>query len=118
MARSLKNKELINTRLATNYGGWMYCEQCQTNIGYLCYATYDQLVLKYQCKCGSHGSVTLDFIDSQKGKECRERLTIVKNRFCCPADQSPLITILANKVSNYELKVTCKACHHLYTQVK
>ena len=25
MARVLKNKELLSTRLATNYGGWMYC---------------------------------------------------------------------------------------------
>ena len=37
MARVLKNKELINTRLATNYGGWIYCNNCNENIGYLCY---------------------------------------------------------------------------------
>ena len=29
MARILKNKELVNTRLATNYGGWMYCDKCK-----------------------------------------------------------------------------------------
>ena len=28
MARILKSKELVNTRLATNYGGWMYCDKC------------------------------------------------------------------------------------------
>ena len=28
MARILKNKELVCTRLATNYGGWMYCDKC------------------------------------------------------------------------------------------
>ncbi len=28
MARVVKNKELMNTRLATNYGGWMYCDVC------------------------------------------------------------------------------------------
>ena len=28
MARVLKNKQLVNTRLATNYGGWMYCDKC------------------------------------------------------------------------------------------
>lgn len=45
MARILKNKELINTRLAANYGGWMYCDKCNENIGYLCYSTYDRLAL-------------------------------------------------------------------------
>ena len=35
MARVLKNKELVNTRLATNYGGWMYCDKC--NIVIYCY---------------------------------------------------------------------------------
>ena len=53
MARVVKNKELLNTRLATNYGGWMYCDKCNENIGYLCYATYDRLELKYKCNCGS-----------------------------------------------------------------
>ena len=46
MTRLLKTKELVNTRLATNYGGWMYCEKCNENIGYLCYSTYDRLELK------------------------------------------------------------------------
>ena len=46
MARVLKNKELVNTRLATNYGGWMYCDKCNENIGYLCYSTYDRLIVE------------------------------------------------------------------------
>ncbi len=70
MARSLKNKELINTRLAANYGGWMYCDQCNENIGYLCYSTYDHLELHYQCNCGSKGSAKITFDDSKAGSEC------------------------------------------------
>lgn len=50
MSRTLKTKTLINTKLATNYGGWMYCEACNENIGYLCYSTYDRLELKYYQK--------------------------------------------------------------------
>ena len=42
MARVLKNKKLVDTKLATNYGGWMYCNKCNENIGYLCYSTYDR----------------------------------------------------------------------------
>ena len=34
MARVLKTKKLENTRLATNYGGWMYCECWKSFIGF------------------------------------------------------------------------------------
>lgn len=118
MARVVKNKELINTRLATNYGGWMYCETCNENIGYLCYATYDKLDLQYQCNCGSRGSVQLDFEDSKSGHTSNEALLLIKNRFCCPHDQAPLITILDKKVASYEIKITCKSCQNTYKKTK
>lgn len=118
MARAVKNKELVNTRLATNYGGWMYCDSCNENIGYLCYATYDRLELKYTCNCGSIGSATIDFEDSKIGQICSDELVTIKNRFCCPKDNDPLITILDKKVSAYEMKITCKACESIYKKVK
>ena len=118
MARVVKNKELVRTRLATNYGGWMYCDKCDENIGYLCYATYDRLELKYKCNCGSVGSVLLDFEDSKIGQECSDELATIKNRFCCPKDNEPLITILDKKVSSYEMKIICKSCENIYKKVK
>ncbi len=114
MARILKTKKLVNTRLATNYGGWMYCDKCNENIGYLCYSTYDRLELKYQCNCGSKGSILLDFEDSKIGKNCNDELVIIKNRLCCSKDNNPLITILDKKIDNYEMKITCKACENIY----
>ena len=118
MARIVKNKELVNTRLATNYGGWMYCDKCNENIGYLCYATYDRLELKYKCNCGSIGSAMLDFKDSKVGWNCSDELVIIKNRFCCQKDNEPLITILDKKVESYEMKITCKSCESIYKKVK
>ena len=118
MARVLKDKELVNTRLATNYGGWIYCDKCNENIGYLCYSTYDRLELKYKCNCGSIGSVLLDFEDSKIGQNCNNELIIIKNRFCCPKDNNPLITILDNKVTSYEMKITCKSCENIYKKIK
>ena len=118
MARILKNKELVNTRLATNYGGWMYCNKCSENIGYLCYSTYDRLELKYKCNCGSNGSALLDFEDSKIGQKSNDELVIVKNRFCCPKDNDPLITILDKKVVTYEMKITCKSCENIYKKIK
>ena len=118
MARVLKNKELVNTRLATNYGGWMYCNGCNENIGYLCYSTYDKLELKYKCNCGSQGSAVLDFEDSNIGKDSKDELIIIKNRFCCAKDNEPLITILDKKVESYEMKITCKSCGNIYKKSK
>lgn len=118
MARVLKNKELVNTRLATNYGGWMYCDSCNENIGYLCYSTYDKLELDYTCNCGSKGKAYLEFEDSKAGKDCTDELITIKNRLCCPYDNEPLITILNKKLSDYEMKITCKACENIYRKCK
>ena len=118
MARILKNKELVDTRLATNYGGWMYCDKCNENIGYLCYSTYDRLKLNYKCNCGSIGSILLDFEDSKIGQNCSNQLVIIKNRFCCPKDNEPLITILDKKIASYEMEITCKSCGSIYQHKK
>lgn len=118
MARVVKNKELINTRLAANYGGWIYCDKCGENIGYLCYSTYDRLKLEYKCNCGSRGNILLDFEDSEPGQACDGELVIIKNRFCCPKDQEPLVTILDKKIADYNLEITCKACGGIYRKTK
>lgn len=114
MSREIKNKDLINTRLATNYGGWMYCTACNKNIGYLCYVTYDRLNLHYECNCGSKGSAIIDFEDSKQGSSCDEELITIKNRLCCPKDESPLITILSKNLKAYDLEITCKSCMKSY----
>ena len=114
MARSLKTKELKNTKLANNYGGWIYCEACGTNIGYLCYVTYDQFSLAYECKCGNKGSCFLEFVDTQKGTLDHQPFHTIKNRSCCPIDDSPLFTILSPKLKRYQVDVVCTNCHHQF----
>lgn len=118
MARQIKDKVLINTRLATNYGGWTYCDGCGENIGYLCYSTYDRLKFEYECQCGSKGSAYIDFSDSAEGACCEESLIKIKNRLCCSADNEPLVTILEPKLHDYKIEITCKACGRIYKQEK
>ena len=43
----------IVTTASINRQKAMYCDKCNENIGYLCYATYDRLKLSYRCNCGS-----------------------------------------------------------------
>lgn len=107
MARTLKVKELNHTRLACNYGGWIYCEGCGENIGYLCYVTYDSFQLSYECKCGCHGSAHLAFVDEIPQTISDLKLTTIKNRLCCAEDQSPLFTILSKKLESYQYEVVC-----------
>lgn len=63
------------------------------------------------------GKVLLDFCDSKIGQNCSQELIVIKNRFCCPKDNNPLITILDKKISNYEMKITCKSCENIYRKI-
>lgn len=118
IARILKNKELENTRLAANYGGWMYCSSCNENIGYLCYSTYDSIHFSYKCACGSEGTVHIDFDDSCQGTKKDAELSVIKNRLCCPTDHEPLMTVLDKKLLSYVLEITCKTCGSTFSKIK
>lgn len=100
MSRIPKVKELVGTRLASGHGGWVYCDSCGENIGYLCYVTYDSFRFSYQCKCGAHGSIHLAFEDDCPTDNAADRLITIKNRLCCPRDNSPLFTILLKKLES------------------
>lgn len=115
MARTPIIKELLNTRLANTYGGWIYCQNCNKTIGYLCYVTYDLFRLEYQCKCGNSGSADLAFrCESEEEKCSSQALMTIKNRLCCPEDQSPLVTILEKNLDAYKLEVSCNVCNTKY----
>ena len=114
MAQKIKRKELVNTELANTYGGWIYCGGCKQTIGYLCYVTYDNFNLKYECKCGNVGEIILESEDFITPKPSDKPLTIIKNRLCCPEDLSPLITVLSKKLNSYSCEVVCKWCNKKY----
>ncbi len=118
MSRIPKTKELKNTRLASGYGGWVYCESCNKTIGYLCYVTYDKFELSYECKCGRCGSMHIAFDDDVSARLSENKLVIVKNRLCCPSDQSPLFTLLDKNLESYKYEVVCKACNTKYMEEK
>lgn len=118
MARKPIIKELKSTRLANGYGGWIYCDHCGENIGYLCYVTYDNLNLTYQCKCGNQGRIQIAFDEVRESVCSQQKLIQIKNRRCCPADQSPLMTILEQKLVSYAYEIDCVNCMTKYREEK
>jgi hypothetical protein len=114
MSRIPVIKELINTRLASGYGGWVYCEGCSKTIGYLCYVTYDSYLFEYQCKCGNCGSMYISFNKEKEFETSEQRLISVKNRLCCPNEKSPLFTVLSKNLEDYKYEVICSACKTKY----
>ena len=115
MARVPITKKLVNTELANGYGGWIYCEGCRQTIGYLCYVTYDHFALRYECTCGGEGSIHLAFTEEPPAQESGEALVKIKNRLCCPRDQSPLLTVNDKRLKSYRYEVVCQACRTKYT---
>lgn len=110
MAQKIRYKKISNTTLANEYGGWIYCNGCGNTIGYLCYVTYGRFCFRYHCRCGNEGSI---FIEKDDAAE--EKLTggkepvIIKNRFCCTEDSSPLVTILSKKWNTIPLTLSAKS---------
>jgi hypothetical protein len=115
MAQKLKTKELVNTKLANNYGGWIYCGSCNQTIGYLCYVTYQSVKFEYRCKCGNCGSMRLEMSDGIEPIVSSKPLITIKNRLCCPEEEAPLITILQQKLQNSSCNIICKNCNHQYS---
>lgn len=118
MARKPKMIKLINTRLGSSYGSWIYCDNCNENIGYLCYVTYDEFIFSYQCKCGNCGNIHISFEHPTKVKKSEQELIVKKNRLCCPQDEAPLFTLLEKKLNHYQYEVLCTECNTIYTQEK
>jgi hypothetical protein len=116
LARTIKKKELFHTKLANNYGGWIYCDNCEQTIGYLCYVTYHRVNFNYTCNCGNEGSVAIELNDSTVKETSSKKLNIIKNRLCCPEDNSPLITIQTKKLKKYSCQVVCSTCQKEYTE--
>ncbi len=114
MSRKPTIKELNNTKLASGYGGWVYCDNCGKNIGYLCYITYDSFKFEYQCKCGGCGDMHIAFRDVSDAESNERELITIKNRLCCPNDQSPLFTVLEKNLENYQYEVVCNKCNIIY----
>ena len=107
-------KEIKNGRILKNNGSWMYCNQCNKTVGYLCYTTYRDLQFQFKCKCGSNGSFHLSYSSDRKANKADVELKTIKNRLCCTNDESPLFTIVEKNMVSAQYCVVCKKCNTKY----
>ena len=113
MARKPAQKRLENSRLLKEYASWIYCTACNKTVAYLCYVTYDLFEFEYTCTCGSHGSVHIQFEHETPAKDNRP-LRAIKNRLCCPQDNSPLFTIVEKNIKHAQFRIVCNICNTEY----
>jgi hypothetical protein len=109
------NVDLENARLLKRNGSWMYCTSCNKTVGYLCYTTYLDFSFAFTCNCGMQGKIHLWYGNKAKAGAVTADLTMVKNRLCCPNDNSPLFTIVDKNVSAVKYSVVCKKCNTLFS---
>ena len=110
MARKPIKKELCNSRILKEYASWIYCDGCNRTVAYLCYVTYDLFDFSYTCNCGSCGHVAIEF-SHDKTSTSALPLAAIKNRLCCPADLSPLFSVVEKNLADFRFRVVCNSCH-------
>jgi hypothetical protein len=103
-------KEIQNGRILKNNGSLMYCKKCEKTVGYLCYSTYQDFRFDFVCKCGNKGSFRLKNQTENGLTKSNKELKTIKNRLCCPNDDSPLFTIVDKNIETVSYSVICKKC--------
>ncbi len=103
-----------NSRMLKKTGSWIYCNECNKTVGYLCYSTYQQFKFEFKCKCGSSGIVDLQYPCDKKLEHSSKDLIKKKNRLCCPNDEAPLFTIVEKHIAEYSYQVTCNGCDNTF----
>ncbi len=81
----------------------------------MCYSTYQDFQFDFVCKCGNEGSFRLRYETDERSNKSNESLKLVKNRLCCPNDNSPLFTIVDKNVDSAKYLVICKECQTEYS---
>lgn len=108
------NKKLHNAHLLKNYGSWIYCDSCYRTVGYLCYSNYYYYKLVFICDCGNNGVIELEDEEKQESNKSDKDLIVIKNRLCCPNDNSPLFSIVGKNVKSYSWELICNKCNSYF----
>ena len=120
MAAEKPSVEAKNAHFLKGYASWLYCDNCNKTVAYLCYVTYRYFKFSFVCSCGCEGEVEnfysydhscVDLAEMSVGK-----LTIgaANKRFCCEKDGSSLFSPVPKNLKSYNAEIVCKVCDTLY----
>ncbi|MGL5434974.1 MAG: hypothetical protein ACRDBO_06170 [Lachnospiraceae bacterium] len=105
-----------NAHFLKGHASWLYCDNCNKTIAYLCYVTYDYFRFSFICSCGCHGLVEnkyddIDLHDLAIGELIRNT---ANKRYCCLHDDSALFSPVPKNLKSYSAEIVCKQCHTKY----
>lgn len=105
-----------NAHFLKGHASWLYCDNCNKTVAYLCYVTYRYFHFSFTCSCGSKG-----WVENQFGEEEQVTLTdgslkrnSANKRYCCEKDNNPLFSPVMKNLHSYQAEVICKECKTHY----
>ena len=116
MASIKPSVKIENARYLKGHASWLYCDQCNKTVAYLCYVTYGYFRFEFECACGSHGCVENRFGDIDPEAPLAGNLTRnpQNHRYCCAKDNDPLFSPVPKNLKWYKAVVVCKKCFTRY----
>ena len=105
-----------NAHFLKGHASWLYCDNCNKTVGYLCYVTYRYFRFSFLCRCGCQGMVENSYSDVDLQSLPLGKLTRnpVNKRYCYPRDNSALFSPVPKNLRSYHAQVVCKACNTRY----
>lgn len=116
----MKNEKPVvkaeNAHYLKGHASWLYCDNCNNTVAYLCYVTYRYFRFSFTCACGSEGWVENRFDDVDlRALEIGKLVQSPANkRYCCEHDESALFSPVLKNLKGYEAEVVCKKCDTRY----
>ena len=115
----MKEKPIVkaeNAHFLKGHASWLYCDNCNKTVAYLCYVTYRYFRFSFTCNCGTKGSVENSYgeLDMSKLPVGELERSGANKRFCCSKDKSALFSPVPKNLKSYEAEVVCKDCDTRY----
>lgn len=116
MATDKPNVEASNAHFLKGHASWLYCDNCNKTVAYLCYVTYRYFRFSFVCKCGCEGWIEnryedVDLPNLPSGKVVRKA---TNNRYCCAKDGDSLFSPVPKNLKSYTADIVCKQCSTKY----